>query len=290
MAYKARVIAENVGRTEGPVLRQNGELLFTSMDLGYLYRMKGGKAEIFGDTGGSPNGATEAKDGRIYITQASGRHNPDTTRRPLDTGGIQVVDTSGKVDWLTQDPIAPNDLCFGPDGWLYFTDPTRPKHGQDRRDDGRLFRIDVATGECVWLTSLPWYPNGLAFGADEKLYVASTGESRFARFTVENGKLGKEETFCTMVSGRPDGFLFDADGNLTTAALPYGNQKLAQIQVYDRAGKLVDTFEAPDEGHRYTNVVLGPEKVLYLTDVTGGRVLAIDGWPHAGLALHPFRG
>jgi hypothetical protein len=39
----------------------------------------------------------------------------------------------------------------------------------------------------------------------------------------------------------------------------------------------------------YTNVALGADRVLVITDSSGGNLLAVDGWPHPGLPLYPFR-
>ena len=83
---------------------------------------------------------------------------------------VKRVKRDGSVSWLTQDPIAPNDLCFGPDGWLYVTDPTRDF---DPRTDGRLFRVNIETGECQLICTVDYYPNGIGFGPDDALYVAN---------------------------------------------------------------------------------------------------------------------
>ena len=259
------------------------------MDQGYIYCcMKDGKPEVFADVAGSPNGIAEAKDGKLYCTQSSGRHNA-RTQRPTETGGIQIADTNGKVSWLTRDPLAPNDLCFGPDGWLYFTDPTRHKAGQQRRMDGRLFRVNVETGECELLRTVNWYPNGIAFGPDPAVYYADSGANRIFRIPLEGGNLGKEEVYVTMPSGTPDGFCFDTEGNLITAALPTPNQKIAEFHVYDKKGKLVERIVSPEEKFEFTNCSLGPDRVLYMTDFNGGCVFAIDDWPVAGLPLYPYR-
>src|ERR1700730_11003826 len=110
------------------------------MSLAKLYRMKAGKTDVLADLPGSPNGATEGLDGTIYVTQSGGRwgknKNPDWSLM----SGIQGVSREGKVRWVSTDPISPNDLCFGPDGLLWVTDPTRYR---DPRDDGRLFRINT---------------------------------------------------------------------------------------------------------------------------------------------------
>src|SRR4029077_3928015 len=120
------------------------------------------------------------------------------------------------------------------------------------------------------------------------LYVANTTASSIVRFTLDGGKLDKGETFVEMAMCTPDGFTFDVEGNIIIGAPGFGKPYPGQIQTYDRNGKLIDTFE-PGSNHLYTNVALSSDNVLFITDSDGEQVLAVDGWPHAGLLLHPFR-
>jgi gluconolactonase len=275
-------LAAGLGFTEGPVFRQADDIVVTSIDRGHLYRIPDGQAEIFAVTGGGPNGATEGRDGSIYVTQNGGR-GPGWNR-PATTGGIQAVRPDGRVVSLTQDLVSPNDLCFGPDGYLYATDPTR----RPERDDGRLWRIDVETGEAELLVSLGWYPNGIGFGLeDDALYVASTGDATIRRFPFAASRLGNPEVFLTMTSGHPDGFAFDVEGNLVIAA-PGTGEGPGNVQVWSRDGQPLEVYR-PGDSHYYTNVAISQDCRLIVTDSSAGRVLVADGWPHPGLALHPFR-
>jgi gluconolactonase len=277
------IVAADVGFTEGPVVTQAGEVIFTSIDRGCLYRLGPDGLEVMAITGGGPNGATEGASEAIYVAQNGGTR--PAHHWPYVTGGVQVVRKGGKVDWLTQDPISPNDLCFGPDGLLYLTDPSR---GRPARDDGRIWRCDAATGEAELLVSVPWYPNGLGFGLeDDAVYVASTGEHRIWRFPVNGDGLGRPEIFIEMEHGLPDGFAFDDGGNLILAAVGHDDHP-GEIQTYDRNGRLIDTFH-PGPHLKYTNVALSKSRILFITDADGGAVIAVDGWPTACLALHPLR-
>jgi gluconolactonase len=254
-----------------------------SISHGKLYRIRNGKAEVLAETGGGPNGATEGLDGTIYVSQNGGKWSGSTSSDV--TGSVQTVGKDGSVRYLTTDLVSPNDICFGPDGFLYVTDPTRFRPS---RDDGRLWRVDPASGEAELLCSLPWYPNGLGFGLeDDALYVARTGEGLIMRFPLDHGRLGKHEVFAQMPFGGPDGFLFDVDGNLVTTAISFWEVP-GQIQTFDRNGKWVDTF-LPGPNKMYTNIALGADRVLIITDSHGGAVLTVENWPKAGLLLHPFR-
>lgn len=276
------VLAEGVGRCEGPVWRRDGSVAIVSLDHGRLYAWHDGRTTVLAETGGGPNGAAEDAGGRLHVAQNGGR--PPARSWPGGTGGVQVVDGAGEVAWLTRDPVSPNDLCFGPDGLLYVTDPTRRRPA---RDDGRLWRCDPESGEAELLVSVDWYPNGIAFGPeDDAVYVADTGSSRIVRFPLVHGRLGAPEVAAAMPDGLPDGLAFDAAGNLLVAAGAPGGH--GTIQTYDREGRLLDVFR-PGPSPAFTNLALGGDRRLLITDSERHLLLLVEGWPTAGLPLHPFR-
>jgi gluconolactonase len=270
-----RVIASGVGRCEGPLLRDDGSLVITSMSEGCLYAVGPDGATVLADTGGDPNGLALGRDGALYVAQ-SGRREPGE-RSP---GGVQRVDPAGTVSWLTLDPIAPNDLCFGPDGMLYVTDPTRKPFR-----DGRLWRCDVTTGEAWLLFSLDWYPNGIGFGPEgDVLYVADTSGSRIVRYPVTGRRLGELDVFAELPYGVPDGFAFDIDGNLVLCAVNLGEEP-GEIQVYDHSGHVLERHRLGSHS-LYTNVALDARGTGYVTVTDAGTVLEIPDLAGPGLPLH----
>jgi gluconolactonase len=280
------VVASGLGFTEGPVFRQAGDIVVVSIERGHVYALDGeGGARLEAVPGGGPNGLVEAADGTLYVAQCGGR--PSMFRRPVSPGGIQAIRPDGGIDWITQDPIAPNDLCFGPDGMLYVTDPTR---GRSSHDDGRLWRVDVEARYAELLVSVPWHPNGIAFSReDDALYVASTYESRIVRYPLlPDGRLGARETVVQMTRGMPDGFAIDADGNFVIGAIDHTGLP-GTVQVWDADGAFVDLVE-PGAHAITTNVALSADRRLIVTesDMAAGAVLMAD-WPTAALPLHPFR-
>lgn len=274
-------VSTDVGFTEGPVFTQRGSLVFVSIDRGLVYEFDSGETRVLGRTGAGPNGAAEGPDGVIYVAQNGGQWPASRTEGV--TGGVQGIQPDGTVRTVTTDPIYPNDLCFGPDGFLYVTDPSRGP----RRDDGRLWRIDIRTGSAELLLSVPWYPNGIGFNADnDSIFVAQGGEGRILRFPFAPGeRLGAPELHVQLVHGRPDGFAWDLDGNLVIGAIT--GTAPGDLQVYDPQGKLLEII-APGDGQKYTNLAISASGTLAVTDSDNGRVLVAQ-WPAGGLALHPFR-
>lgn len=279
---QGRVIATGLGFTEGPVIRQRGDYVVASVDQGRLYRISQGRASVLAETGGAPNGAVEGADGRIFVAQ-NGRGVPpyEGPRRRDITGGVQVVrPDGGEVDWVTMDPVSPNDLCFGPDGLLYVTDPTRPIS----RSNGRLWAVDPDSGETEILAQVDWYPNGIGFGLDpQAVFVADSTNGRVLRYPQVGGRLGAPDPFVQVEFGQPDGFAFDVEGNLVLAVPAAG-----RIETWSTEGELLDVTAVGPHEH-YTNLALAETGVLILCDAEEGTVIEFGAWPALGLPLYPFR-
>jgi gluconolactonase len=189
-------------------------------------------------------------------------------------------------------------------GWpLYVTDPTRAPRNRARPVDGRIWRVNSTTGATELLLSVPWFTNGIAFGPDDRLYVAATHTATIYRYDVTGDGLVNEHAAIQRHEGGPDEIAFDAEGNLvigtiamtepailgheTVGADPSAPTSKGTIQTWSADGELLSTF-APGPGRcirtsRYTG------NGLVITDSSNGKVLLAEGWPVAGLALHPFR-
>ena len=281
--HRVEVLASGLGFLEGPVVRQDGSILVVSIDRGILYEIAppGSVAELAVADAGL-NGATEGEGGVIYLAHFYGA--PPAPADVKSTGGLLGWTPETGIAWVSRDPISPNDLCVGPDGLVYLTDPTRRQ-----RADGRLWRCDPATGGAQLLVSVDWYPNGIGFGVDrDVLFVASSFAQQIVRFPVDESGLGKGEVVIQLTEGVPDGFAFDVEGNLIIAAPSMEHGKSGTVQTWSVRGELLDVFR-PGGSRLFTNVALSMDGVLYITDADEGALLRVDDWPARGLGLHPFR-
>lgn len=279
---EARVVASDVGFSEGPVWTRDGRLLFTSISHGVVYQIAPDGARVFAETGGGPNGMTEGNDGTLYVAQNGGIFGTaGRSATPADPG-IQVIEGSS-VRYLAKGLGAPNDCCFGPDGRLYFTDP----RGWARPDDlppGRVYAMAL-DGAPELLTEGPAFTNGIAFGPDASLlYVTETFGRRVLVYHVRDGTLGQPREFCRIDPGMPDGMCFDEEGRLYVASTI-----AEQVQVFDRDGACIERLPC-GENSLPTNCCFGGTdgRTLFVTDARNERVLAFDLGVR-GLPLFPFR-
>jgi gluconolactonase len=192
--------------------------------------------------------------------------------------GIQRVHPDGAVELLFSEvagyPLyGPNDLAFGPDGRLWFTESgSEQDYRFDVRSPGRLFAVgpsaaaggpgqfDAAAGgpgqfdaAGEMLLELPGvYPNGIAFDAQQRLYWTESAAHRVQR--LEDGK---PVTFCQLPDTHvPDGMAFAADGRLFVA-----NTVFQGITVVSPDGAVLDEIHL---GEHATNCAFDGSD-LYVT-------------------------
>src|SRR5262245_717092 len=188
----------------------DGRLVFCDGNIGELSQFTEGQVSRFAVTGGSPWGAVLGSDGAVYVTQGGNVPGSGDTSA---ISGIQRVNGDGGVELLCSEVAGrtlygPNDLAFGPDGRLWFTDSGSEFDDRfDTRSPGRLFAIAPDTEEMV--LELPdVYPNGIAFDAEGRLYWTESMAHRICR--LENGTAA---VFCQLSDDYvPDGMAFAADG------------------------------------------------------------------------------
>jgi gluconolactonase len=229
-------IATGFGFTEGPVWDPKGFLYVSDEDKNRLSRVyPDGRVETLLEIG-DPDGSTLDSQGH-FITTASVLR------------AIIQVDPDGKYKVLADKYEgrkfnSPNDIIVGPDGALYFTDPTLdlPKGEKQEIPFQGVYRLGK-DGSLKLLTKDLDAPNGLAFSPDGKrLYIDDSKQREIrvydagAHGELTNGRLfGKEEGR----GGVPDGMRVDTKGNLFVTG-PGG------IWVWDPDGHHIGTIFIPE--------------------------------------------
>ena len=249
------VLSQDLSHPEGPAILPDGRVVFVETFLGQLsvWDSQQGVSH-YADVGGGPNACTVGLDG-IYVAQNGGTAG-EWKARNRTTPSIQKVGWDGRVQVVTttadgQPLQAPNDLVFGPDGLLYFTDPGEfdPEHPAD----GRICVVDSDGIATVLVQVGPTYPNGLAFDGDGSIVWDESYTRRVRRWRPD----GSVELVTTLPPGRvPDGLKFGQDDRLYVTGGPIGG-----IDVISPEGELLGFL---DTGGDLTNCIFDGQD-LYVT-------------------------
>ncbi len=252
---KATLLASDLGFPEGPVVMPDGRIVFCDGNVGDLLVYENGKVGTFARMGGSPWGAVLGTDGAVYVTQGGNVPGSGDTSA---ISAIQRVRRDGKVELLRSEVAGhnlygPNDLAFGPDGRLYFTDSgSEEDYRFDVRSPGRLFVIDGHGGGELLFELPRVYPNGIAFDAQQRLYWT---ESMAHRVQLLEG--GKPVTFSQLSDDHvPDGMAFAADGRLFVCTTISGG-----VAFLSPGGEVLEEI---DLGQHATNCIFDGS-TLYVT-------------------------
>jgi len=274
----AEVLVANSPWAEGPAFDKAGNLHFVNWDASSIMRLtpEGELSEVF-NTGGIPAGLAFAPDGSLWIAD-EGEHIHGLLRVDLGakTGEIAVNSFEGK-------PLnGANDLVFGADGTIYFSDPWQtslenPTGGFYRYlPSGTLDKIDDGLA----------FPNGVAIDpAGAYVYLAETQRNRILRYAINpDGSMGEREHWAdTPLPTGPDGMAFAANGELYSARFNgYG------VDVYAPDGSFQEHIDIP--GAKTTNCCFGgpDNSTLYVTDVDTEALYTVE-LSIKGLPLHDGR-
>jgi gluconolactonase len=246
---------------EGPSFDRDGTLYCVDVVTGRVYTVSSsGEFNIVAEYDGWPNGLKIHKDGRIFIADYK--------------NGIMLLDpVNGKVTpYLERANLerfkAVNDLFFGANGDLYFTD-----QGLTGLHDpsGRVFRASSDGRVTCLIDNVP-SPNGLVMNLDETaLYVAVTRGNCVWRLPfTHDGNVTKVGVQVQLSGGNgPDGLALDENGGLLVAHVGFGAVWVTDARCEPQYR--VNTCM----GQHTTNIAFGwPDRnVLYITESGSGTIL-----------------
>lgn len=246
---------------EGPSFDTDGNLYCVDIPWGRIFKVdSNGDFHLVATYDGEPNGLKIHRDGRIFIAD----YRYGIMVMDPDTRAIKPYLERVRLEHLK----AVNDLTFGPDGSLYFTD-----QGLTGLHDptGRVFRIRPDGAVDCLLTNVP-SPNGIVLDpAGSTLYVAATrGNSIWRVPLTREGSVAKVGIFIQMSGGGgPDGLAIDEEGNLAVAHVGIG-----AVWLFSRQGEPLARIQS-HVGHHTTNVAYGgPNRSdLYITESESGCIL-----------------
>jgi|NGEPerStandDraft_6_1074524.scaffolds.fasta_scaffold13359_2 gluconolactonase len=257
---KLDTLATGFGFTEGALWDERGFVWVSDETLNKLFRVySDGRKEEFLSIG-DPDGNTYDKQHRLLdcasVLRAVIRFQDN--RKDYDV----IADRYQGMRFNS-----PNDVVLGPDGAIYFTDPTYdlPQGEKQEIPFQGVYRVGDR-GEVQLLTKDLKQPNGLAFSPDGKhLYIDDSDNRNIHVFdfnpnrTISNGRIFGEEPGAKD-DGVPDGMKVDRAGNVYVTG-PQG------IWVWDAEGHHLGTIVLPEQP---ANLAWGDAdySTLYITATT----------------------
>jgi gluconolactonase len=197
----------------------------------------------------------------------------------FDLAGAPAVDLVASYDGVRFN--SPNDLAFGADGSLYFTDPDYQAPSPTPQSATRAYRVAPGTTTAEPIVEGRNQPNGVSFAPDYKTLYLSGTDGVVAYPVMVDGTVGAALPFASDTVRSSDGMVVDCAGNLYTTS----NQV---VTVVNSAGAEVARVSVPGV-QSVTNVAFGGEDglTLYITTLGTGTqvglfkvVSSIPGMPY----------
>jgi gluconolactonase len=278
MKKPVTTLVKGLGHPEGPDVLNDGRIVMVET---YTGKIVAWSPELglhnYAICGGGPNACVVGSDGAVYIAQNGGTAGDwkaevmsiPSIQRCWPDGRCEIV-ASAVAGYVLQ---APNDLTFGPDGRLYFTDPA--DYAPDDPGRGRVFALD-ADGVGELLEDRPGsFPNGIVAEPDGSIVWVDS--YRGGVYRKRSGEASMQ--ICRLPAGHiPDGLKIDVEGNLWITAYSGGG-----VDILRPDGNILDFLET---GGCPLNCVFHDD-ALYITDLgdpggvsadvfMGGRLLRVD--------------
>ena len=243
-----------------------------------------------------PNGVAIDADGTVYITDTGNRRV-----RKVDAEGVitTFAGTGEQGDGGDGGPATsaqfyyPGGIAIDSAGNVYITDLYG--HRVRKVDTEGIITTFAGTGEAgdedkdgdigdggPATSAQLHYPAGLAFDADDNLYIADAGNSRIRKVT----RMGEDYVITTFAGSErsfsgddgpaaeaqlssPLGFEIDGDGNFYLTDLYYDRNRVRKI---DTEGIITTLAETTSIG----GVTVGADGSVFISEVGAGRILRLS--------------
>jgi len=259
-------LAGGLGAAEGPAFLPDGRFIFVEIWRSRIsvWTPENG-VQTHAHVGGGPNSVLVCDDGSLLVTQNGGRdrdwraddQRPPSIQRVSPEGEIEIVATEIEGVRLS----APNDLAFGPDGTLYFTDPVGDFHRVNPPPPGYIFSLAPdGTGKVI-AEAGPTFPNGITVEADGNVIWVESFTRAVRRYHVDTGTV---EDVCVLEDpdAIPDGLKPATNGDLYIGTVLTGGVSIVGADGTEKG--LLKGF-----GDYVSNVQFRGS-TLYVTDIGGG--------------------
>ena len=259
-------LAGGLGATEGPAFLPDGRFIFVEIwnsRVSVWTPEEGVKELVY--VGGGPNSVLVCSDGSLLVTQNGGRERvwrakdqrPPSLQRVSPAGEVEVLVT--EIDGVRLS--APNDLAFGADGTLYFTDPVGDFDRVKPPPPGYVFALAPDGTGRVAVETGPTFPNGITVEADGNVVWVESFTRAVKRYYPTTGRV---EEICVLAHPDhiPDGLKCAGNGDFYIATVLSGGVSVVSSDGDERP-------LLPGFGEYPTNVQFRGS-TIYVTDVGGG--------------------
>lgn len=280
------IIAEGLAFPEGPVVMADGSVIVVEMNAGRITRCwDGGRKEVICETGGGPNGLAIGPDGALWVCNNGGIG----ATGPGSEGRIERIDlATGTCERIYEscEGIAlggPNDLVFGADGRLWFTDLGTihvDENGLRGKDFGGIYACQPDGSEITAVKRGTLSYNGIGLSPDEQhVYVADTFQARVYRYDARVEEQEPHYVGTAMGNVAFDSLAVTAAGNICVATLFTGG-----ITTVTPSGET--TLLPIPEDASVTNIAFGGADMrdAYITLSETGKLVRMR-WDEPGLKL-----
>ena len=223
MKQPIEILSDGLGHPEGPCVLPEGRVAFANTYCSEIavWDPRDGRTSRYGFTGGGPNACMLGSDGFLYCTNTptvgkwrAPEYRPPSIQRVAPDGRTEIVATSADGIKLN----APNDLTFGPDGRLYFTD-SGDWDPETKPHPGYICVIDPDGSAHILEELKPVYPNGIVAEPDGSILWVESYTRRLIRRTPD----GRKTVLHTLPERHiPDGFKIDALGRFWITSFSSG--------------------------------------------------------------------